>query len=128
MTSAKWESVRERMAALKVAIATVIVGQDEVVELLLTALLCKGHSLLVGVPGLAKTLPVTESDLRGLSTGEIRSLGVVAAGSGRELRRWQEGIELWPHLPRLALALLLVEGLVVTSHLWWHRVSGDRDG
>ncbi len=56
---AKWERVRERMAALKAAIGTVIVGQDEVVELLLTALLCKGHCLIVGVPGLAKTLLVT---------------------------------------------------------------------
>ncbi len=55
----KWERVRARMAALKEAIGTVIVGQDEVVELLLTALLCKGHCLIVGVPGLAKTLLVT---------------------------------------------------------------------
>ena len=55
----KWDRVRERMAALKAAIGTVIVGQDEVVELLLTALLCKGHCLIVGVPGLAKTLLVT---------------------------------------------------------------------
>ncbi len=55
----KWERVRAQMAALKQAIGTVIVGQDEVVELLLTALLCKGHCLIVGVPGLAKTLLVT---------------------------------------------------------------------
>jgi MoxR-like ATPase len=34
----------------------VIVGQDEVVKLLLTAIFCQGHCLLVGVPGLAKTL------------------------------------------------------------------------
>lgn len=33
-----------------------IVGQDEVVRLLLTAIFCQGHCLLVGVPGLAKTL------------------------------------------------------------------------
>lgn len=37
-------------------ISKVIIGQDEVVRLLLTSLFCKGHSLLVGVPGLAKTL------------------------------------------------------------------------
>ncbi len=37
-------------------ISKVIIGQDEVVKLLLTSLFCKGHSLLVGVPGLAKTL------------------------------------------------------------------------
>ncbi|HEU5289037.1 MAG TPA: AAA family ATPase, partial [Cyclobacteriaceae bacterium] len=37
-------------------IANVIVGQDEVVRLVLTGIFCQGHSLLVGVPGLAKTL------------------------------------------------------------------------
>ncbi|MEJ8758038.1 MoxR family ATPase [Pontibacter sp. H259] len=37
-------------------ISKVIVGQDEVVRLVLTAVFCQGHCLLVGVPGLAKTL------------------------------------------------------------------------
>jgi MoxR-like ATPase len=37
-------------------ITKVIIGQDEVVKLLLTAIFCQGHCLLVGVPGLAKTL------------------------------------------------------------------------
>jgi MoxR-like ATPase len=40
-------------------IRKVIVGQDEVIEDLLIALLCKGHCLFVGVPGLAKTLLVS---------------------------------------------------------------------
>nr|WP_315860597.1 MoxR family ATPase [Rubinisphaera margarita] len=40
-------------------IGKVIVGQHEVVEQLLIALLCRGHCLLVGVPGLAKTLLVS---------------------------------------------------------------------
>jgi MoxR-like ATPase len=39
-------------------IARVVVGQDEVVRLVLTSIFCQGHSLLVGVPGLAKTLLV----------------------------------------------------------------------
>lgn len=43
---------------LKSEIAKVVVGQDEVVRQVLTALFCHGHSLLVGVPGLAKTLLV----------------------------------------------------------------------
>ena len=34
----------------------VVVGQDEVVDLLLTSLLCGGHVLVEGVPGTAKTL------------------------------------------------------------------------
>src|SRR5690606_25769667 len=37
-------------------ISKVIIGQEEVVRLLLTSLFCQGHSLLIGVPGLAKTL------------------------------------------------------------------------
>lgn len=37
-------------------IGKVIIGQDEVVDQLLIAMFCKGHCLLVGVPGLAKTL------------------------------------------------------------------------
>ena len=36
----------------------VIIGQDEVIEQLLIAMFCKGHCLVVGVPGLAKTLLV----------------------------------------------------------------------
>jgi len=41
---------------LRTEIGQVIVGQDNVVKLLLTAIFCQGHCLLVGVPGLAKTL------------------------------------------------------------------------
>ena len=44
--------------AIRQRIATVVVGQDTVVERLLIALLTGGHLLLVGVPGLAKTLLV----------------------------------------------------------------------
>ncbi len=43
---------------LKTEIARVIIGQDDVVRLVLTGIFCQGHSLLVGVPGLAKTLLV----------------------------------------------------------------------
>lgn len=41
---------------LKTGISKVIIGQDEVVGLVLISIFCQGHSLLVGVPGLAKTL------------------------------------------------------------------------
>ena len=40
----------------KKEIGRVIVGQDHVVEQVLTSIFCNGHCLLVGVPGLAKTL------------------------------------------------------------------------
>ncbi len=43
-------------ALLRKEIAKVIVGQEQIVEQLLIALLARGHCLLVGVPGLAKTL------------------------------------------------------------------------
>jgi MoxR-like ATPase len=44
--------------SLSKEISKVIVGQEEVVRLVLTGIFCQGHSLLVGVPGLAKTLLV----------------------------------------------------------------------
>jgi MoxR-like ATPase len=43
---------------LKSEISKIVIGQDEVVKQVLTAIFCQGHSLLVGVPGLAKTLLV----------------------------------------------------------------------
>jgi len=50
------ERVAEVSATLRREVEKRIVGQHEVVEGLLTALLANGHALLVGVPGLAKTL------------------------------------------------------------------------
>lgn len=49
----------QKYKELKKEISKVIVGQDEVVDKLLVALFCKGHALLVGVPGLAKTLLIS---------------------------------------------------------------------
>jgi MoxR-like ATPase len=43
---------------LTTEIGRVIIGQDKVIRQVITALFCQGHSLLVGVPGLAKTLLV----------------------------------------------------------------------
>jgi MoxR-like ATPase len=57
--AARWEEVQARAASIRRETARVIVGQDDIVEQLLTSLLCKGHCLLVGVPGLAKTLLVS---------------------------------------------------------------------
>ena len=47
----------EKIQALKDRIATVIVGQEQTVDLVLTVVLANGHVLLEGVPGVAKTLP-----------------------------------------------------------------------
>ena len=58
---------------LKEEIAKVIVGQNEVVDEVILSIFCKGHSLLVGVPGLAKTLLVnTIADVLGLSFNRIQ--------------------------------------------------------
>jgi len=51
--------IREKFDRVKKEIAKVIVGQDEVVEQLIIALFAKGHVIIVGVPGLAKTLLVS---------------------------------------------------------------------
>jgi len=45
-----------QVSKIKEEIATVIVGQDQMVELLITAILADGHVLIEGVPGVAKTL------------------------------------------------------------------------
>jgi len=48
--------MQESVAKIRSEIARVIVGQEEMVELLITAIFSKGHVLLEGVPGVAKTL------------------------------------------------------------------------
>lgn len=50
------EAFRKAYQELHQEIGKVIIGQDEVVKQMLTAIFCQGHCLLVGVPGLAKTL------------------------------------------------------------------------
>lgn len=52
------DALAENAKKLKAEIARVIVGQQEVIHLMLLSIFCKGHALLVGVPGLAKTLLV----------------------------------------------------------------------
>jgi len=52
------ELARSASQKLRAAIAVRVVGQEPVVELMLVALMARGHALLVGVPGLAKTLLV----------------------------------------------------------------------
>ncbi len=58
---------------LKAEIGKIIIGQDDVVDQVLISILCNGHSLLVGVPGLAKTLLVkTIADALHLSFKRIQ--------------------------------------------------------
>jgi MoxR-like ATPase len=53
---AAFEELQHTTTRLKLEIAKVIVGQEDMVELLLAAILANGHVLLEGVPGIAKTL------------------------------------------------------------------------
>ncbi|MDB0062956.1 MoxR family ATPase [Crocinitomicaceae bacterium] len=63
----------EKIQLLKSEIAKVIVGQEHMVDRLLIALLCNGHILLEGVPGLAKTLAIkTLSDALEVSYNRIQ--------------------------------------------------------
>src|ERR1041385_1490124 len=52
------DALAQAYKTLRNEIAKVIVGQDDVVRLTLTAIFCHSHALLIGVPGLAKTLLV----------------------------------------------------------------------
>src|SRR5215813_2409665 len=53
------EKLQKAYHDLRAELGKVIVGQEAVVEELLIALFCRGHALLVGVPGLAKTLLIS---------------------------------------------------------------------
>src|SRR6202030_2660885 len=59
--------------SMRAELGKVIVGQEAVIEELLIALFCRGHALLVGVPGLAKTLLIsTLAKTLGLSFNRIQ--------------------------------------------------------
>ena len=67
------EHLVKKTSLLKEEIAKVIVGQAEAVNYVLLSVYCGGHSLLIGVPGLAKTLLVqTVSDALGLDFKRIQ--------------------------------------------------------
>ena len=56
-----------KVLALRAEIGKVVVGQHEVIDALINAVFCHGHVLMVGVPGLAKTLLVkTLSETMGI--------------------------------------------------------------
>jgi MoxR-like ATPase len=60
-------------STLRAAIGTVVIGQDDAIRLSFTTLLCSGHSLYEGVPGVAKTLLVrTLAATLGIRFGRIQ--------------------------------------------------------
>ena len=67
------DAFAEAFKRFKLEISRVIVGQDDVVDQVLISIFSKGHCLLVGVPGLAKTLLVqTIADCLGLKFNRIQ--------------------------------------------------------
>lgn len=65
--------VAHSYAKLRNAIASVVIGQDDAIRLSFTTLLCSGHSLYEGVPGVAKTLLVrTIAATLGIRFGRIQ--------------------------------------------------------
>jgi len=67
------EEVGAKVRKVHKAVASVIFGQDEVIELSLVTLLASGHALLIGVPGLAKTsLVETLGTVLGLDNKRIQ--------------------------------------------------------
>ena len=67
------DALVEKYKVLKNEVAKIIVGQDDIVKSLIICIFSKGHCLLVGVPGLAKTLMVnTLAKALGLSYNRIQ--------------------------------------------------------
>jgi MoxR-like ATPase len=105
VTEARVAELLDRVGALRAEMAKVIVGQEEVVAQLLTALLAGGHCLLEGVPGLGKTLMVrTLADSLHLSfrriqfTPDLMPTDIVGTelleedhGTGRRVFRFSRG-------------------------------------
>jgi len=68
------ERLKDGFARLKAEMGKVIVGQQNVLEELLIAIFARGHCLLIGVPGLAKTLMIhTLADALNLSYNRDQS-------------------------------------------------------
>ena len=51
--------LQEAVGQLKAEIGKVVIGQHDIVDKIILAILCRGHALLIGVPGLAKTLLIS---------------------------------------------------------------------
>jgi len=69
----KIEEISELIAETKQEVGKVIVGQDEIIDAFICSLLCDGHVLIEGIPGIAKTLIVkTLAQASGCSSKRIQ--------------------------------------------------------
>ncbi|PKQ13796.1 MAG: AAA family ATPase [Alphaproteobacteria bacterium HGW-Alphaproteobacteria-1] len=67
------EALEEKLARARASITRRFIGQERVVDLALSALLCGGHGLLIGLPGLGKTrLVETLGTVMGLATNRVQ--------------------------------------------------------
>ncbi|HKL05397.1 MAG TPA: MoxR family ATPase [Roseovarius sp.] len=67
------EALEDKLAQARAAITRRFIGQERVVDLSLSALLCGGHGLLIGLPGLGKTrLVETLSTVMGLNANRVQ--------------------------------------------------------
>jgi MoxR-like ATPase len=67
------EALEDRLAQARASITRRFIGQERVVDLSLSALLCGGHGLLIGLPGLGKTrLVETLGTVMGLNTNRVQ--------------------------------------------------------
>ncbi len=67
------ETLGAKLGEARASIAGMFIGQDRVVDLTLTALVCGGHALLIGLPGMGKTMLVdTLSTVMGLNGNRIQ--------------------------------------------------------
>ena len=67
------EALEEKLALARAAITKRVIGQEQVVDLSLSAMLCGGHALLIGLPGLGKTRRVeTLATVMGLNSNRIQ--------------------------------------------------------
>ncbi|ASP19541.1 ATPase family associated with various cellular activities (AAA) [Antarctobacter heliothermus] len=70
---AEIEALEDKLARAKQSITARFIGQERVVDLTLSALLCGGHALLIGLPGLGKTrLVETLSKVMGLNGNRVQ--------------------------------------------------------
>ena len=67
------ETLEAKLAGARASITRRFIGQEQVVDLALSALLCGGHGLLIGLPGLGKTrLVETLGTVMGLNTNRVQ--------------------------------------------------------
>jgi len=98
------EALEDKLAQARASITRRFIGQEQVVDLSLAALLCGGHGLLIGLPGLGKTrLVETLGTVMGLDTNRVQftpdlmpadilgSEVLETAGDGRRAFKFIEG-------------------------------------